>query len=223
MIINGGLVKMVFLVYDSPQVDNDAFYQWPLGVATYRDFPKIPPDSVDVTKEREYTCNFLGTVYPDSSRTTLMEIIDQYQLRKICKVVPRYEWVPNETAESLDNYIESLETSDLTLNPVGKNTECYRIYEAMSLGSVPVIEDIATQGMCHSFSLRLFKKHKAPVIYVKNWKQLKDVMNQESKLSTNEKIQRRKLIIDWYDSFKLRMRNEFIHILQTRFFNIKER
>ncbi|CAH1783807.1 unnamed protein product [Owenia fusiformis] len=141
MIINGGLVKMVFLVYDSPQVDNDAFYQWPLGVATYRDFPKIPPDSVDVTKEREYTCNFLGTVYPDSSRTTLMEIIDQYQLRKICKVVPRYEWVPNETAESLDNYIESLETSDLTLNPVDDG-----IMVGMSSSGSPFVEGRGAAG-----------------------------------------------------------------------------
>lgn len=32
---NGGLVKFVFLVYDSPDIDNVHFFQWPLGVATY--------------------------------------------------------------------------------------------------------------------------------------------------------------------------------------------
>lgn len=31
---NGGLVKFVFLVYDSPEIDDINFYQWPLGVAT---------------------------------------------------------------------------------------------------------------------------------------------------------------------------------------------
>ena len=31
---SGGHVKAAFVVYDSPDVDNDAFYQWPLGVAT---------------------------------------------------------------------------------------------------------------------------------------------------------------------------------------------
>ena len=31
---NGGPVKLVFLIYDSPLIDNKSFYQWPLGVAT---------------------------------------------------------------------------------------------------------------------------------------------------------------------------------------------
>jgi len=30
----GGPVKAAFIVYDLPEVDNDLFYQWPLGVAT---------------------------------------------------------------------------------------------------------------------------------------------------------------------------------------------
>ena len=31
---NGGLVKAVFVTYDSKDVDNVNFFQWPLGVAT---------------------------------------------------------------------------------------------------------------------------------------------------------------------------------------------
>ena len=31
---NGGHVWAVFLVYDSPEIDNKVFFQWPLGVAT---------------------------------------------------------------------------------------------------------------------------------------------------------------------------------------------
>jgi len=31
---NGGKVKFAFLVYDSPNIDNNVFYQWPLGVDT---------------------------------------------------------------------------------------------------------------------------------------------------------------------------------------------
>lgn len=34
MSLNGGRLKFVFLVYDSPDIDNNNFYQWPLGVAT---------------------------------------------------------------------------------------------------------------------------------------------------------------------------------------------
>lgn len=34
MKMKGGLVEYVFLVYDSPEIDDKNFYQWPLGVAT---------------------------------------------------------------------------------------------------------------------------------------------------------------------------------------------
>jgi len=34
MMTHGGPVKAAFVVYDSPDIDNDVFYQWPLGVAT---------------------------------------------------------------------------------------------------------------------------------------------------------------------------------------------
>lgn len=34
LVTNKGPVKCVFVVYDSPDVDNKIFYQWPLGVAT---------------------------------------------------------------------------------------------------------------------------------------------------------------------------------------------
>lgn len=34
MQLRGGPVKFVFLVYDSPDIDDQNFYQWPLGVAT---------------------------------------------------------------------------------------------------------------------------------------------------------------------------------------------
>jgi len=30
----GGPVKAAFVVYDSPDIDDDVFHQWPLGVAT---------------------------------------------------------------------------------------------------------------------------------------------------------------------------------------------
>ncbi|KAJ7418872.1 transmembrane protein 5 [Willisornis vidua] len=53
-------------------------------------------------------------------------------------------WQPQETNESFKNYQDALLHSDLTLCPVGINTECYRIYEACSYGSLPVIEDVMT-------------------------------------------------------------------------------
>nr|XP_009926566.1 PREDICTED: transmembrane protein 5 isoform X2 [Haliaeetus albicilla] len=90
---------------------------------------------------RSYLCNFLGTVYKNSSRETLMEVLKQDGLDKLCWIAAREQWQPQETDESFKNYQDALLQSDLTLCPVGINTECYRIYEACSYGSLPVIED----------------------------------------------------------------------------------
>ncbi|KAH0520406.1 Transmembrane protein 5 [Microtus ochrogaster] len=91
-------------------------------------------------------------------------------------------WQPQETNESLKNYQDALLQSDLTLCPVGVNTECYRIYEACSFGSIPVVEDVMTAGHCgntsshHSAPLQLLKAMGAPFIFIKNWKELPAVL-----------------------------------------------
>ena len=56
----------------------------------------------------------------------------------------RSSWVPTETAASRAQYLEALRSSDYTLCPPGSNVESYRIYEAMSMGSVPIIRGSVT-------------------------------------------------------------------------------
>lgn len=135
--------------------------------------------------------------------------------------VPR--WQPQETNESFKNYQDALLQSDLTLCPVGINTECYRIYEACSYGSVPVIEDVMALGDCrnssmyHSAPLQLLKTMGAPFIFIKNWKELPAVLEKEKKMSLQEKIQRRKKLIEWYQNFKAWMRQKFINTLENSF------
>ncbi|KAM6146157.1 ribitol-5-phosphate xylosyltransferase 1 isoform 2-T2 [Phoenicopterus ruber ruber] len=132
-------------------------------------------------------------------------------------------WQPQETNESFKNYQDALLQSDLTLCPVGINTECYRIYEACSYGSLPVIEDVMTPGDCgnssmyHSAPLQLLKTMGAPFIFIKNWKELPAVLEKEKKMSLQEKIQRRKKLIEWYRNFKAWMRQKFINTLENSF------
>ncbi|KAJ9583399.1 hypothetical protein L9F63_022265, partial [Diploptera punctata] len=85
----GGLVNVVFLVYDSPLVDNVQFYQWPLGVAVYRGFPNIKYHQVDTSSARSHVCNFLGTVYGNSSRETLIKIIKSVDYQDSCIILGR--------------------------------------------------------------------------------------------------------------------------------------
>ncbi|XP_056197065.1 ribitol-5-phosphate xylosyltransferase 1 isoform X2 [Falco biarmicus] len=190
---------------------------------SYRNFPVVEPSWSMLRDPRSYLCNFLGTVYKNSSRENLMEILKQDGLDKLCWIAAREQWQPQETNESFKNYQDALLQSDLTLCPVGINTECYRIYEACSYGSLPVIEDVMTSGDCgnssvyHSAPLQLLKTMGAPFIFIKNWKELPAVLEKEKKMSLQEKIQRRKKLIEWYRNFKAWMRQKFINTLENSF------
>ncbi|XP_054844939.1 ribitol-5-phosphate xylosyltransferase 1 [Eublepharis macularius] len=219
----GGFVELLFLIYDSPMVNEEDIFQWPLGVATYRNFPVVEPSWSMLHTPRLYLCNFLGTVYKNSSRETLMEVLRQNELDKVCWISTREEWWPQETNESLQNYQDALLQSDLTLCPLGVNTECYRIYEACSFGSVPVVEDVMTPGNCGNSSmyynapLQLLKTMGAPFIFIKNWRELPAVLEKEQRMTLQQKIQRRKKLMEWYRYFKEQMRQKFISTLENSF------
>ncbi|XP_048357147.1 ribitol-5-phosphate xylosyltransferase 1 [Sphaerodactylus townsendi] len=219
----GGFVELLFLVYDSPLVNEEDIFQWPLGVATYRNFPVVEPSWSMLHTPRLYQCTFLGTIYKNSSREILMEVLKQSGLDKICWISVREEWWPQETNESLRNYQDALLQSDLTLCPLGVNTECYRIYEACAFGSVPVVEDVMTPGSCGNSSvyyhapLQLLKTMGAPFIFVKNWKELPSILEKDKNVTLQEKIQRRKKLMEWYQYFKGQMRHKFISTLENAF------
>ncbi|ELK02454.1 Transmembrane protein 5 [Pteropus alecto] len=146
-------------------------------------------------------------------------------LARIWDCARTLRWQPQETNESLKNYQEALLHSDLTLCPVGVNTECYRIYEACSYGSIPVVEDVMTAGSCgntsiyHSAPLQLLKSMDAPFIFIKNWKELPAVLEKEKTIILQEKIQRRKMLLHWYQHFKIELKMRFTNILKSSFFN----
>lgn len=220
---NGGFVELLFIIYDSPWINDMDVFQWPLGVATYRNFPVVEASWSMLYNERPYLCNFLGTIYENSSRQALMNILKQGGIDKLCWVSVREQWQPQETNESLKNYQEALLQSDLTLCPVGVNTECYRIYEACSYGSVPVVEDVMTAGSCGNTSvsqnapLQLLKSMGAPFIFIKNWTELPAVLEKEKTMTSQEKIQRRKMLLHWYQHFKTELKTKFTNILESSF------
>ncbi|KAM4747657.1 ribitol-5-phosphate xylosyltransferase 1 [Rhinophrynus dorsalis] len=220
---NGGIVEILFVVYDSIWINDEDVYQWPLGVATYRNFPVVDPNWSMVRDSRPFLCSFLGTVYSNSSRETLMDVIKKEGLDQLCWISAREQWQPRETNESFTAYHEALLQSDLTLSPVGINSECYRIYEACSYGSVPVVEDVMTPGKCGNSSvysnapLQLLKAMGAPFIFVKSWKELPAILQREKNMTLQEKVQRRAKIIEWYRQFRARLKQRFLQVLEKTF------
>jgi hypothetical protein len=217
MVRQGGLVNIAYIVYDIPNQD-DTIFQWPLGVATYRNFPNVILGQNDILNRRQYTCSFLGTLYHNSSRETLQKIFYQHKLYTICYLRLRETWQPNESKETADEYYQVLLHSDLTLSPVGINTECYRLYEACSYGSVPVVEDVQTPGNCSSTPLRLMKHYNAPFIYLKSWTELPKILEKEKQMTLEEKIYRREKLLNWYSKFKRKLQQSFVAQIKRSFF-----
>lgn len=60
-----------------------------LSLCRYRQFPMIRPNAQLITSNRPYLCNFLGTVYKNSSRETLMQVLKQSGLDKECITTAR--------------------------------------------------------------------------------------------------------------------------------------
>jgi hypothetical protein len=264
-----GPISFLFITYDWKLIDDREVFQWPLGVATYRNFP-VPEESLEnssltqanndlskkndeeekehevvsqvlVTQEwkehRPYVCNFLGTIYSNSSREEVLRVLstinqkyqresDEKQPTPPCFVKARLSWTPSETTETRDVFIQALKSSDLTLNPIGMNHECYRIYEAMQMGSLPVLEERLShvrgkKSACdESSAYRLLKRHNAPVLFVSNWtSQLPSLIEREvNQVSKQVKVDRRERLLSWYRDFKLKMRENFVRVVNQKFF-----
>lgn len=130
-------------------------------------------------------------------------------------------WLPQETADSLKRYQTALAQSELTLCPAGINTECYRIYEACSYGSVPVVEDVMTPGMCASgpsSPLRLLKTAGAPFIFITDWKELPAILEREKTMNQEQKMNRRRRLLEWYATFRQQMKERFTEVIEETFF-----
>ena len=118
--------------------------------------------------------------------------------------------------ESLSDYIQALSDSDLTLCPSSEsgNSETYCIYEALSLGSIPVVEDTATY--CGGDPLTLLRKHNAPLIFITSLQhELVDVIRSAKRLNLQEKIARRATAVNWYANFRHCMADQLVRVIKS--------
>lgn len=220
-----GKIKFLFVVYDWDQVDNERIFQWPLGLATYRNFPPSKLSSLSLQTNRPYLCNYIATIYPNSSRQELASFFESHpKWRARCLLKVRSQWQPQETEHSMEYYVEALKLSHLTLSPVGHNHECYRILEAVEYGSLPVIELNGKHrrrkgSSCdETNALRLFQELEAPFIYVQNWtQQLPDILAAQEVLSGENKARQRAQLIKWYHRFKNVLRNRLVTAIHDKF------
>ncbi|KAI9556478.1 hypothetical protein GHT06_016266 [Daphnia sinensis] len=214
---NGGPISAAFVVHSSFLADEDEVYQWPLGVATHRDFPLFWVSEIDILSPRPFICNYFGTnPVHNTTQDVIPQLLKELKLENSC-----YLKMSSKTAfstfESLGEYIQAVSDSDLSLCPATKtgSPETHCIYEAFSLGSVPVVEDV--EGSCGRDSLFLLKKHKAPFILVESIEnELGDVIANENTMNLQEKIARRATVINWYAEFRHHMARQFYRVVHSK-------
>eukprot|EP00051_Salpingoeca_urceolata_P016341 m.216162 g.216162 ORF g.216162 m.216162 type:complete len:365 (-) comp18652_c1_seq1:170-1264(-) len=212
-------IKFVLLVYGDKELQAHPrvpVFQWPLGVATYRKFPAHVPWLAG--QPRKHVCNFFGTVYPGSSRETLLALLQQ---RKQCLVKARHEWQASEDKQSLGAYVDALVNSHATLSPAGFNTECYRIYEAAAAGSTVVMEDNPQPARCPG-PVGLLKAAKAPFHYLSSWGdgQAALVLDSLHAQSEHDQINQRRRVREWYEGFKFRLQRFFLLLVRKQLLSV---
>ncbi|KAG2772914.1 hypothetical protein JG687_00003496 [Phytophthora cactorum] len=102
-------------------------------------------------------------------------------------------------------YVSTLQQSVFTICPLGKNPEQYRIWEALSSGSIPIVEELPAQCQppgvfyhpAYPDSWRcvpedvhgVLRRLNAPVLFVSDWKRdLPRLMNQYFKKSNGDNL-----------------------------------
>ena len=147
---------------------------------------------MDVLAERPYVCSYVGA---DANQLIGFDVSTCYISRKM---------------ESIGEYFQVVSDSDLSLCPGGLET--HRIYEAFSLGSVPVV--FTTPDSCGLSSIRWLQQFKAPLVVVESPDQFLQLLDREKKLNAQEKIARRAGVVNWYSDFRRRNGHKFLSVLK---------
>ena len=117
------------------------------------------------------------------------------------------------------SYMEVLLDSVFTLTPAGHNPECYRMYEAIEAGSIPVFvtDDlyITEQNMAHPCREALQHWYDAPILVLDSWDMLFPTVERLlDDLAALDEIQTKLSI--WYDGFLRRVVREFEDFMLNR-------
>ena len=117
------------------------------------------------------------------------------------------------------SYMEVLLDSVFTLTPAGHNPECYRMYEAIEAGSIPVFVTgdlyITEQNMAHPCRKALQHWYDAPILVLDSWDMLFPTVERLlDDLAALDEIQTKLSI--WYDGFLRRVVREFEDFMLNR-------
>jgi hypothetical protein len=180
--------------YNNYNYSNKTTYQIPLGYVTNY-LGKRTSLIVERKKmtEREYNSSFIGAKKAD--RGQMNDVLNKHMLRTNIKFVGN-NWNINDLSYSPKHMFDIYNNSIFVVNGRGNtNLDCYRIYEAIVAGAIPVIvgkqEEINT-----TFN---YNNSIPPFIYGESWENVVVICNEL--LNNNEKLEEKQQeLLFWWEN-----------------------
>ena len=218
---------------------------WPLGPSVEHGFPsrmvKEEQDEHAAERERSLLLNLMVSITLEKSTRMQAWMVTTHYCEQhsdmrcynhnndlVWKIINGFDSFTGTSLHTIlpienptdSQYLPLLTNSTYTLCPAGKNPEQYRIWEALMVGSIPIIEDpsgrwsdepfihpaYGTHHRCTRYDVhRVLKKYKAPVLFVDDWRQLDGVLDG---LSRDGVVAKRRELKVWFHQLKVELRRE---------------
>ena len=210
-------IKYVFAVFgwtftpSTPDAMPPYVSPWPLGEE--RAFNFSIASTHPINEKRPYLCNFVGTSAVRSDRYKLTSQFPRDESSWGCILRFRPEGQSHDEMPA-DEYEKIIGLSDYTLCPSGTNSETHRIWEAISRGSIPIIEHRYNGLNKCPLWLQLLKDQDAPVVWIDSWRDLPKLIEELKQLPASKVWRQRDKLYQWYGMFLGNMQQQFLTAVQ---------
>jgi len=131
--------------------------------------------------KRKYVFNAIFSVDTGPFRTLLASVISDKNPGVQGFTHLSEKWASRVNSRSTpqlssDKYVGALLESVFTLSPAGHNPECFRLYEAVEAGSIPVILKMDLNAGALRCRDALQHWHDAPIVILNSWSELFDTV-----------------------------------------------
>ena len=179
--------------YDYPSIALGARYE----------FLPVPESDRDAGN-RKYLFNFMGSIKVgvELDREHLREVIRNHNWTMPTHFRMFSELVRNPNSSTVNEYRETLLASSFTLAPVGTADDCFRFWEAIEAGSVPIYvrrkSNLHKQVRCPDAFEDVLATN-PPIVLLNDWDELPDFANRVTEAEIDD--MRKKLVLwswDWW-------------------------
>jgi len=178
--------------------------------------------SIPDSSSRGLVYNAIFSLNTANSRKLLSDVLTTQRSNGSLANYPAHVQIANKWEMGLSkehvgpaDYVGILLNSTFTLSPTGHNPECFRMFEAIEAGSIPVLVlDGEYRNHKCGDALKLYRE--APMIWLDSWADWPETL--ETLWNNPESLNRRqKALMSWYDTFmQTTMRTFEDRLLQGR-------